>query len=190
MKRVIKMKFDLDVFFEEDKQVKNSFEQPEISFKLSLGVNPKLKFEINNVYERTLNNYARFILGGFQLTLFEKAEQMIRIDQDDEIEELILAFTQYMKTFFDETHQYINFNSIDDIEELKYILTLCLFLVDDALDEMSVELLFDSFFQAESRIKREFKMFDDFYFDSNISFNDDEDISDLVLDGESYVLYN
>lgn len=184
--------FELNVFFEGNNEIKNSFEQPEISFKFSLNVNPDLKFEITNVYERTLNDYARFILGGFQLTLFEKAEQMIRIDQDDEIEELILAFTQYMKIFFDETHQYINFNSIDDIEKLKYILTLCLFLVEDALDEMSVELLFDSFFQAESRIKREFKLFKKFYFDSDISFNDDEEdiIIEELNDGEGYGILN
>lgn len=182
--------FELDVFFEENKQVKNSFEQPEISFKLSLGVNPKLKFEISNVYERTLNNYARFILGGFQLTLFEKAEQMIRLEDSEEIEELILAFTEYVKVFFDETYRYINFNSIDDIEELKYILTLCLLLINDALDEKSVELAFESFFQIESRMKREFAMFKNYYFDSIVSFNDDDDVFDLVLDGESYDLHN
>ena len=65
--------------------------------------------------------------------------------------------------------------SIDcDIDELKYILTLCLLLINDALDENDVELAFESFFQIESRIKREFSMFKNFYFDFNISYDDDE----------------
>lgn len=181
MKRVINM-FELDVFFEENKQVKNSFEQLDDSFKFSLGVNPRLRFEISNVYERTLNNYARFILGGFQLTLFEKAEQMIRLEDSEEIEEFINRFTLYMNNFFDNTYKNINFNTVDNIEELKYILTLGLLLINDAYKENDVELAFEAFYQTESRIKREFPLSTNFLFDSNLSFN----IRDEIEYGESF----
>ena len=186
--------FELNIFFEENDKIKNSFEQLDSSFKFSLRVNSKLKYEITNVYKRTLNNYAKFVLGGFQLTLFEKTEQIIRIEQNDEITALILAFTDYMKIFFDETYHYINFKSIDDIDELKYFLNLSLLLIDDALDEKNVELLFESFFQIESRIKREFPLVNSFHFNYDISFNNEED--DLKNNvnytemSENYVLHS
>ena len=84
--------FDLDIFFDENTEIRNLFEDLESSFKFSLGINPSLENEINKVYSRTLNNYGRFILGGFQLRLFERAEQLARLSCDEDSIDLINRF--------------------------------------------------------------------------------------------------
>ena len=45
----------------------NFYENIDVSFSKSIEFNPKLLFEINKVYRRTLNNRAKFILGCFCL---------------------------------------------------------------------------------------------------------------------------
>ena len=184
--------FSLDIFFDENVEIKNLFEGLEYSFKFSLDINPNLENEIKKVYLRTLNNYARFILGGFQLTLFKNAEQLIRLSCDEDSIDLIKRFTDYMGYFFDEVFLKIRIENMDDLEQLKYILTLSLLLINDALDENNVELAFESFYQLESRIKRHFSLNKKFIYDSKssyfIKYDDVKNDNVVIIEADEYVL--
>ena len=184
--------FDLDIFFDENTEIRNLFEDLESSFKFSLGINPSLENEINKVYSRTLNNYGRFILGGFQLSLFERAEQLARLSCGDDSIDLINRFTDYIGNFFDEVFLKIRIGDMDDLDELKYILTLSLLLIDDALDENNAELAFESFYQLESRIKRHFPLNQKFIYDSKspyfIEYDEVENDNVVIIEADEYVL--
>lgn len=191
---MVNLMFDLDIFFDENVEMENLFEDLNNSFKLSLEINPNLENEIEKVCLRTLNNYARFIIGGFQLTLFRRAEQLIRLSYDENSIDLIKRFTDYMGDFFDEIFLKIRICDMDDLHQLKYILTLSSLLINDALDENNAELAFESFYQMESRIKRHFPLNQKFVYDSKSPYFircnviENEDI--VIIEADEYVLEN
>lgn len=184
---------ELDIFSEENVVLINSFENPQAYFNVSLEINPQLEFEIKKVYNRTLDSYIKYILGGFHLNLIKKVDQMVNNDRNEEIEELILDFTNFIGVFFDEKYHSLKCNNFDELDDLMYILKLCSIMVVDALEEDDVELAFESFFQIESRINREFPLSVIIEnLDSPISYNfgryNQSKNHDLILEGDTYVI--
>ena len=184
--------FDLDRSFDVNAEIRNLFENLKYSFKFSLEINPYLENEISKVYVRTLNNYARFIIGEFQLTLFKRSEQLIRLGDNEDSINLIRRFTDYMGYFFDEVFLKIRIESMEDLEQLKYILTLSLLLINDALEENNPGLAFESFYQLESRIKRHFSLNQKFIYDSKspyfIQYDEVKNDNIVIIEAEEYVL--
>jgi len=186
---------ELDIFSKGNVILINSFENPREYFNVSLEINPALEFEIKKVYNRTLNSYIKYVMGAFHLNLIKKVDKMVNNNRDEEIEELILDFTNFIDVFFDEKYHSLKCTNFDELDDLMYILKLCSLMIDDALEEDDVELAFESFFQIESRINREFPFsVTEKNLDSYISFNiglySQSENYDLILEGDTYVIQN
>lgn len=62
----------------------NDCEDIEIHFSKSIEFNPNLDLEISKVYQWTLNNRAKFILGCFHLNVFENMGSIVRNNNESD----------------------------------------------------------------------------------------------------------
>lgn len=72
----------------------------------------------------------------------------------DEINDFILDVTEYISEYFDNMEFALDITNIEDLNELAYILELSSILIKGALEENNVELIYEGFFQIESRLKK------------------------------------
>ena len=131
----------------------NIYENIEVNFSKSLQFNPKLSSEIDKVYKRTLNNQAKFILGYFHLNIFESLETIVR--NTDESDDFILDLSEFIAKYFDRIDYELNINSLKEFEEFIHILKLSSIIITDALKENDMELIYESFYQIQSRFEKE-----------------------------------
>ena len=76
----------------------NVYENIEVTFSKSIEFNPKLLFEINKVYKRTINNRAKFILGCFHLNIFDSLETIVRnTNESDDF--ILVVFNKIISIF-------------------------------------------------------------------------------------------
>lgn len=88
----------------------NVYENIDDTFSKSIEFNPKLFFEINKVYKRTLNNRAKFILGCFHLNIFDRLENIVRIT--NESDDFILDLSEFIAKYFDKIDNELNICSL------------------------------------------------------------------------------
>lgn len=131
----------------------NVYENIEVNFSKSLEFNPKLLSEINKVYERTLNNRAKFILGFFHLNIFDSLETIVR--NTDESDDFILDLSEFIADYFDKIELELDINSLKEFNEFIHILKLSSIIINDAIEENDMELIFEAFYQIQSRFKKE-----------------------------------
>ena len=131
----------------------NIYENIDVNFSKSLEFNPKLLSEINKVYERTLNNRAKFILGIFHLNIFDSLESIVR--NTDEPDDFILDLSEFIADYFDQMEFELEINSLNEFNEFMHILKLSSIIIDDAVEENDMELIFEAFYQIQSRFKKE-----------------------------------
>ena len=129
------------------------FESYDITFSKSIEINPKLYDEINKVYVRTLNNQAKSFIGYFHLNIFKCLEDIIRTT--NEPDDFIFDLSDFIANYFDEVEDDLNIKNFNDFNELMIILKLSSILINDALDENDMELIYEPFYQIESRLKKE-----------------------------------
>ena len=131
----------------------NVYENIEVNFSKSLEFNPKLLSEINKVYKRTLNNRAKFILGFFHLNIFDSLETIVR--NTDEVHDFILDLSEFIADYFDKMEFELNINSLKEFNEFIHILKLSSIIINNAIEENDMELIFEAFYQIQSRFKKE-----------------------------------
>ena len=131
----------------------HSFESSEITFSKSIEYNPQINNEIKKVYSRTLNNQAKFFIWCFHLNIFNTLERIIRNTNNPD--DCIFDLSDFIAKYFDEVEKDLNIKNTKDLNELISILKLSSIVVDDALDENDMELIYESFYQIESRLKKE-----------------------------------
>ena len=131
----------------------NIYEDIDLTFSKSIEFNPKLSFEINKVYKRTLNNRAKFILGCFHLNIFESLENIVRTT--DESDDFILDVSEFIADYFDKIDSELNISSLEEFDEFIHILKLSSIIIESAVEENDMELFFEAFYQIQSRFKME-----------------------------------
>ena len=144
--------FNLEIISQEMSNL-DEYENIEINFSKSIEFNPKLLPEINKVYERTLNNRAKFILGYFHLNIFDSLETIVR--KTNKTDDFILDLSQYIADYFDRTDHELHIHSLNQFNEFLHILKLSSIIINEAIEENDMELIFEAFYQIESRFKKE-----------------------------------
>lgn len=130
----------------------NVFENVEVNFSKSIEFNCDIDAEIRKVYRRTVNNRAKFILGCFHLNIFDSLEQIV--NNTNENDDFILDVTEFIAEYFDNIEFSLDIRNIDELNELIYILELSSILIKSALEVNELELIYEAFFQIESRFKK------------------------------------
>lgn len=131
----------------------NVYENINVTFSKSIEFNPKLIFEINKVYKRTLNNRAKFILGCFHLNLFDSLETIVQ--NTNESDDFILDLSEFIANYFDKVDYELNICSLQEFDEFIHVLKLSSIIIEDAVEENDMELFFEAFYQIQSRFKKE-----------------------------------
>ena len=147
----------------------NIYENIDVTFSKSIEFNPKLFFEINKVYQRTLNNRAKFVLGCFHLNLFESLETIVRTTKESD--DFILDLSEFIANYFDKIDQELNICSLKEFDEFIHVLKLSSIIIEDALEENDMELFFEAFYQIQSRFKKEKLVNSYIYFNHNFISN-------------------
>lgn len=142
----------------------NDYENVEIHFSKSIEFNPKLNLEIKKVYQRTLNNRAKFILGCFHLNIFENLESIVR--NTNESDDFILDLSEFIAEYFDDVDSNLNIINLKDFDEFLFDLKLSSIILNSAVEENDMELIYESFYQLKSRLQKDslidnFKLFKD-----------------------------
>ena len=134
-------------------------ENIDVEFSKSFEFNPKLRSEVNKVFARTLNNRAKFILGWFHLNIFDSLEKIVR--NTDSSDDFIMDLSEFIADYFDQIDSDLNIKNLKDFNEFAHILKLSSIIVNDAVEENDMELIYEAFYQIESRFKKEkyFKSF-------------------------------
>ena len=131
----------------------NDCEDVEIHFSKSIEFNPKLNLEIRKVYQRTLNNRAKFILGCFHLNVFENLESIVR--NTNESDDFILDLSEFIADYFDDADSNLNIKNLKDFDEFLVDLKLSSIILNSALEENDMELIYESFYQLKSRLQKD-----------------------------------
>ena len=131
----------------------NVYENIEVTFSKSIEFNPKLFFEINKVFKRTLNNRAKFILGCFHLNIFDSLETIVRTT--NESDDFILDLSEFVANYFDKIDYKLNISSLQKFEEFIHILKLSSIIIECAVEENDMELFFEACYQVQSRFEKE-----------------------------------
>lgn len=131
----------------------NDCEDVEIHFSKSIEFNPKLDLEIRKVYRRTLNNRAKFILGCFHLNVFENLESIVR--NTNESDDFILDLSEFISDYFDDADSKLNIKNLKDFDEFLVDLKLSSIILNSALEENDMELIYESFYQLKSRLQKD-----------------------------------
>ena len=150
----------------------NVYENINVSFSKSIEFNPKLLFEINKVYRRTLNNRAKFILGCFHLNIFDSLESIVRTT--NESDDFILDLSEFIGNYFDKIDYELNICSLEEFDEFIHFLKLSSIIIEDAIEENDMELLFEAFYQIQSRFKKENLVNSYIYFNPDFTNNNYE----------------
>ena len=132
----------------------NEFDNVDKNFSKSISINSKLSNEIKTVYQRTLNNRAKFFLSTFQLNIFNVVENIVNnsVDyEDDFIEDL----TDFISIYFKKTDQNLNIKNKKDFNEFIIILKLSSLILKNAVIDKDFDLIYESFYQIQSRLKKE-----------------------------------
>lgn len=131
----------------------NVYENIDVTFSKSIEFNPKLFFEINKVYKRTLNNRAKFILGCFHLNIFDSLEAIIRTT--NESDDFILDLSEFIANYFDKIDHELNICSLEEFDEFIHVLKLSSIIIEDAVEENDMELFLKHSikFKADSKRK-------------------------------------
>ena len=147
----------------------NVYENIDVSFSKSIEFNPKLFFEINKVYKRTLNNRAKFILGCIHLNIFDSLETIVR--NTNESDDFILDLSEFIADYFDKLEYQLDICSLQEFNEFIHVLKLSSIIMEDAVEENDMELFFEAFYQIQSRFKKE-KLVNSYnYFNHNFISN-------------------
>lgn len=149
----------------------NVYENIEITFSKSIEFNPKLFLEINKVYKRTLNNQAKFILGCFHLNIFDSLETIVR--NTNESDDFVLDLSEFIADYFDKFDQELDIQSLQDFDEFIHVLKLSSIIIEDAVEENDTELIFEAFYQIQSRFKKE-NLINNFLVRYNHNFNSNQ----------------
>lgn len=131
----------------------NRYENVEIHFSKSIEFNPKLNSEIRKVYNRTLNNRAKFVLGCFHLNIFENLESIVR--NTNESDDFILDLSEFIADYFDGADFNLNIRDLKDFDEFLFDLKLSSIILHSAFEENDMELIYESFYQLKSRLEKD-----------------------------------
>lgn len=131
----------------------NVYENIEVTFSKSIKFNPRLLFEIDKVYKRTLTDRAKFILGCYHLNIFDSLEIIVR--NTNESDDFILDLSEFIANYFDKINRNLNICSLQEFDEFIHILKLSSIIIEDAVEENDMELFFEAFYQVQSRFKKE-----------------------------------
>ena len=144
--------FNVDVFSKNETNFER-YENISINFSNSIEMNPKLNFEIEKVYMRTLTNKAKFILGMFHLNIFDSLEYIVA--NTGECDDFILDLSEFIADYFDKIEYNLNIKSLKDFDEFVHILKLSSIIIDNACQDRDMELIYEAFYQIKSRFVKE-----------------------------------
>lgn len=126
------------------------------SFKYSISLNPLLEKEIFNIYKRTLLNSGKLTLNIFHLKYLELFENLVKDNNNSEdLFELSDSLIKIIDFYFEKLDNNLFIQSPKDLEKLKNILEISLILMEGSVDNLDIELAYESFFQVERRIEKE-----------------------------------
>ena len=123
------------------------------SFSKSITFHPKIEHEIENIYQRTLNNQAKFLIGSFHLNIFNTIEHIVNVT--NEADDFIFDSTDFIQNYFNKVENQLNIRNILDLNRLIYILRLSSILLESAEKDKDLEVIYEAFYQLESRLKDE-----------------------------------
>ena len=126
----------------------------ECNFSKSISINPKIRDELEHVYSRALNNQARFLLGRFHLDMFKAAESIVN-DADDFEDDFVEDLTDFISQYFNRADNNLNIKNKADLNEFNTILKLSSIIMENAVEDSDLDLIYESFYQIESRLKKE-----------------------------------
>ena len=129
----------------------NDCEDIGIHFSKSIEFNPKLDLEIRKVYQKTLNNRAKFILGCFHLNVFENLESIVR--NTNESDDFILDLSEFIADYFDDADSNLNIKNLKVLMSLIDLKLSSVILI--VLLKNDVELIYESFYQLKSRLQKD-----------------------------------
>ena len=72
-----------------------------------------------------------------------------------------MDLSEFIADYFDQIDSDLNIKNLKDFNEFAHILKLSSIIVNDAVEENDMELIYEAFYQIESRFKKEkyFKSF-------------------------------
>ena len=165
------------------------FDNIEDNFSKSILINSKLYEEIKTSYQRTLNNRAKFFLGSFQLTIFNIVENIVNNCDDYEVD-FIEDLTDFISVYFKKTDQNLNIKNKKDFEEFIIILKLSSLILKNAMIDNNLDLIYESFYQIQSRLKKEnllidFRKNDNVFIEINFENDSNSFSRDVIVDNNS-----
>ena len=131
----------------------NVFENIDINFSNSIKYNSKINSDIQCVYKRALNDKGKFLLDCFHLNLFENVEKITH--NINESSDFLEDLSDFISRFFTQININLDLKTIHDLNSMIHILNVSSIILDNALEENDIEMLYESFYQIEGRIKKE-----------------------------------
>ena len=131
----------------------NVFENIEINFSDSIKYNSEISSDIKYAYHRSLNDRGKFLIDCFHLNLFNNVEKITHNigDSSDFLEDM----SDFISQFFAQINKKLNLKNIHDLDKLIYILKISSIILDNALEDNDMDMIYESFYQMEGRIKKE-----------------------------------
>ena len=165
------------------------FDNIEDNFSKSILISSKLYEKIKTSYQRTLNNRAKFFLGSFQLTIFNIVENIVNNCDDYEVD-FIEDLTDFISVYFKKTDQNLNIKNKKDFEEFIIILKLSSLILKNAMIDNNLDLIYESFYQIQSRLKKEnllidFRKNDNVFIEINFENDSNSFSRDVIVDNNS-----
>ena len=123
------------------------------NFKNSININPHLKSEIEEVYNKALLNSGRTILSFFNLKYLEMFEELVRYyEYDEKLFELSKSIIDICNSYFKELNDNLFLKNQKEFNELKFILEISLITIEEVVEDKDIGLAYEAFFQIERNI--------------------------------------
>lgn len=127
----------------------------ENDFEKSITMNPEFRDKITDTYNLTLLNLTRAYLSLFHMKYLKMFESLARHhSHTDELKELSDTMCELIDSYFKYVNDNIKITSADDLDEVKFTLTISSIIIEAALEDMSIDLAYEVFFNIDRAFER------------------------------------
>ena len=127
----------------------------ENDFEKSITMNPEFRDKITDTYNLTLLNLTRAYLSLFHMKYLKMFESLARHHScTDELKEFSDTMCELIDPYFKYVNENIKITSADDLDEVKFTLTISSIIIEAALEDMSIDLAYEVFFNIDRAFER------------------------------------
>lgn len=114
-----------------------------------------IKDNLNIIENAYIQNKAEYYLIKFFQKLHQSIEKISPANEDEAYQDYLEALTTYIKKDWQYWMDNLKITTLDDLDELIHIIKLSGLLINEATTNNNAEILFEAYYQVQSRLKKE-----------------------------------